>query len=51
MAQKGGGIIHTLVKPTEDSSMNYEESGNLYFWTSKLEELVKGLSERLIWMI
>lgn len=42
MAPKGGGIIHTPIKPLEDSSLTYEESDDLSFRTSKLEELVKG---------
>ena len=42
MAPKGGGRSHTLIKPLEDSSMAYDESEDLSFWVSKLEELIKG---------
>ena len=50
MAQKSGGIIHTLTKPPLDSSMTYDESENLYFWVSKLEYLIKG-SMRMVNLI
>lgn len=33
---------HTPVKPLEDSSMTYDESEDLSFWISKLEQQIKG---------
>lgn len=39
MEPKCGGIIYT---PLDDSFMTHEESDDLYFRMSKLEELVKG---------
>ena len=47
MAAKGGGRIHTPIKPLEDSSLTYEESDDLSFQTSKLEELVKGFVRKV----
>ena len=42
MAQKGGGIIHTLDKPLEDSSSTHEENEDLSFRVSQLEDMIKG---------
>ena len=36
----------TLVKPPDGSSMPIEESEDLSFWMSKLEELVKGFLKK-----
>ena len=44
---KGGRRSHTPIKPLEDSSMTYDESENLTFHVSKLENLIKG-SMRMI---
>ena len=41
MSPKGGGRCHTAIKPPKDSSMTYEESEDLSFLTSKLEERIK----------
>ena len=38
---KGGGIIYTLDKPLEDSPMTQEESEDLSFQVSQLEDLIK----------
>ena len=43
MAPKCGETSHNSIKRLEDSSMTYEESDDLYFQTSKLEELFKGI--------
>ena len=42
MAPKGRRKIHTLIKPPKDSSLTYDESEDLYFMVSKLEDLIKG---------
>lgn len=47
MEPKGGERIHTPIKPLEDSSMTHEESDDLYFCTSKLEELFKGFGRKV----
>ena len=41
MEPKGGGRIHTPSKPPKDSSMAYDESEDLSYWMSKLEDLIK----------
>jgi hypothetical protein len=47
MAPKCGGRIHTLIKSPEYSSLTYEESDDLSFRMSKLEELVKGFDGKV----
>ena len=39
---KGSGNNHTPLKPTEDSSMTYDEMEDISFRVSKLEDMIKG---------
>ena len=41
MAPKGCRRSYTPIKPLEDSSMTYDESEDLSFQVSKLEEIIK----------
>ena len=43
MPPKGSGKNHTPLKPSEDSSLNYDENEDLTFQVYKLEDLLKGL--------
>ena len=43
----GNGITYIPTKPPNDSSMTHEESDDLSFWASNLEELVKGFKVEL----
>lgn len=40
--ERGGGITHTHSKPPEDSPMTQEESDDIFFRVSKLEDLIRG---------
>ena len=39
---KGGGTNHTPLKSPEDSPLTYDESEDLSFLISKLEDMIKG---------
>ena len=38
---------HTPIKPLEDSSLTFDESEDLSFWLSKLEDMVKGTGSKV----
>lgn len=48
MEPKGGGIIHSTTKRPKDSSMTYDESEDLSYRVSKLEDLIRGSNMRMI---
>ena len=50
MEPKCCGIFHTPIKPRKDSSLSYDESEDLSFQVSKLEDLIKG-TVRMIYLV
>ena len=42
MRPKGTGKNHTPLKPPEDSSLAYDETEDISFRLSKLEDMIKG---------
>ena len=47
IAPKGGGKNYTLVKPLEDSSLTFEESEDILFQMSNLEQHIKGSMKQI----
>ena len=46
MSPKGSGKNHTPLKPLEDLSLTYNESEDISFRVSKLEDMIKGMDSK-----